>query len=87
MWRSFSWRSDSNMVAGTRLLGGLLRQGQVTLRRGAAGLVTSTEMPELGSFGAAITSHEELHRFSVEQPDTFWSVLARSRLSWSQADM
>ena len=24
-----------------------------------------------------------LSRFSVEQPDTFWSGLARSRLTWS----
>jgi len=45
--------------------------------------VTSTEMPELSEMSADIRTHEDLHRFSVENPDKFWSVLARSRLSWS----
>ena len=46
--------------------------------------VSSTEMPEIEALCPEIESHEELHRFSVEQPDKFWGALARSRLSWSQ---
>lgn len=31
-----------------------------------------------------ITSYEELHRFSIENNDLFWSTLAKSRLDWYQ---
>ena len=41
-------------------------------------------MPEIEKAFPQISSHEELHRFSVEQPDLFWGELARSRLVWSQ---
>ena len=41
-------------------------------------------MPEIEAMCPNIKSHEELWRFSVEQPDKFWGELARSRLSWSQ---
>ena len=60
----------------------VLKQHQVSLTRGMG--VSSTEMPELSSFGQSIKSHEELHRFSVDNPDKFWSTLARSRLSWDK---
>ena len=60
----------------------VVKHHQVVLTRGLG--VSSTEMPELASFGQNIRSHEELHRFSVDSPDKFWSVLARSRLTWDQ---
>ena len=31
-----------------------------------------------------VTSHEELYKFSIEEPEKFWSTLARSRLTWDQ---
>jgi len=43
--------------------------------------ITTTSFPELAEFGN-LTSHEDLHRFSIENPEKFWSILARSRLSW-----
>ena len=46
--------------------------------------VSSTEMPEIEALRPDIKSHDQLHRFSVEQPDKFWGELARSRLLWSQ---
>ena len=64
------------------LMRSVSRLHQLTLTRGLA--VSSTEMPELSSFGRSIQSHEELHQFSVEHPDKFWSVLARTRLTWDK---
>merc|ERR1719431_1181484 len=46
--------------------------------------ITSTAMPEIENMCPGVSSHQELHRFSVEQPDLFWSTLARSRLSWNK---
>ena len=46
--------------------------------------VSTTEMPEIEKAFPHISSHEELHRFSVEQPDKFWGELGRSRLEWSK---
>ena len=46
--------------------------------------VSTTEMPEIEKAYPNISSHEELHRFSVEQPERFWGELGRSRLEWSQ---
>ena len=46
--------------------------------------VSTTEMPEIEKAFPNISSHEEMHRFSVEQPDKFWGELGRSRLEWSQ---
>ena len=46
--------------------------------------VSTTEMPEIEKAYPNISSHEELHRFSVEQPEQFWGELGRSRLEWSQ---
>ncbi len=47
----------------------------------ATSFLTAT-FPELYQFPSTITKHEELHKFSVEQSELFWSVLARSRLQW-----
>ena len=44
--------------------------------------LSSMEMKELSKFGQSIASHEELHKFSVDYPDEFWSTLARKRLLW-----
>lgn len=44
--------------------------------------ITSTPMPEIADLSPAIKTHEDLHRFSLQNPDKFWSVLARSRLRW-----
>jgi len=48
------------------------------------GTISTTEMPEIQSMCPDIESHEELHKFSIENPDKFWSTLARSRLSWNE---
>ena len=38
-------------------------------------------MPEFeGNFG--IKSYEDLHRFSLQNPETFWGTLARNHLQW-----
>ena len=58
----------------------ILKPHKVSMTRGMG--VTSTEMPELSRFGESIESHEELHKFSVDNPDKFWSTLARNRLLW-----
>jgi hypothetical protein len=44
----------------------------------------TAKFPEIPDFGGGITSYEELHRFSVENSEKFWGVLAQSRLQWSQ---
>ena len=48
------------------------------------GSISTTEMPEIQTMCPDISSHEELHKFSIEQPDKFWSTLARSRLTWEE---
>ena len=70
-------------VMPVKLVNNMLRQVRMMVTRSMAG-VSSTEMPELSEFPVRISNHEQLHRFSVEQPDKFWSTLARSRLSWAQ---
>lgn len=40
-------------------------------------------MPEIQDMCPHITSHQELQKFSTQQPGKFWSTLARSRLTWS----
>ncbi len=42
----------------------------------------SSYMPEAKQMSPSIASFSDLHRFSVQHPDVFWSVLARSRLEW-----
>lgn len=43
----------------------------------------STPMPEaLTHFNCA--TYDELHKFSVENPEKFWGTLARTRLTWSK---
>jgi len=74
--------NNAKMVSST-LMKNILRNYQITLTRCLSG-VSSTELPELKDLSSSITNHEELHRFSVEHPEKFWSVLARSRLTWSQ---
>ena len=48
------------------------------------GSISTTEMPEIQLMCPEVASHEELHKFSIEQPDKFWSTLARSRLTWEE---
>jgi len=50
----------------------------------SAGSISTTEMPEVQSMCPNVTSHEELYKFSIEEPEKFWSTLARSRLTWDQ---
>lgn len=50
----------------------------------SAGSISTTEMPEVQSMCPNVASHEELYRFSIEEPEKFWSTLARSRLTWDQ---
>ena len=42
--------------------------------------ITTTPLPEFESHG--FSSHDDLYRMSIDQPDHFWGTLARSRLSW-----
>ncbi len=45
-------------------------------------LFLTASFKELEHFPKEIQSYEALHKYSIEQSDTFWSVLARSRLDW-----
>ncbi|XP_005110881.1 acetyl-coenzyme A synthetase 2-like, mitochondrial [Aplysia californica] len=49
----------------------------------AARCISTTPFPEFDDL-VDIKTHEDLHKFSLEQPDTFWSRLARSRLTWNK---
>jgi acetyl-CoA synthetase len=42
----------------------------------------TAKFPELPQYGGAIKSYEDLYKFSVENSEQFWSVLAKSRLQW-----
>jgi acetyl-CoA synthetase len=46
--------------------------------------LSTTEMPEAAQLCPKARTHEELYRFSIKQPEAFWSGLARSRLQWDQ---
>ncbi|XP_030854852.1 acetyl-coenzyme A synthetase 2-like, mitochondrial [Strongylocentrotus purpuratus] len=52
---------------------------------GRAMQVSSTNIPELNDFealGYSFNSHEELYKFSLNEPEIFWGTLARNRLRW-----
>ena len=42
----------------------------------------SCTLPELSLFPDSIKSYEQLYTYSIEQNDSFWSILANSRLQW-----
>ena len=42
----------------------------------------TSHFPELEEFPKSIKSYEDLHKFSIEHNDEFWSTLAKSRLDW-----
>lgn len=42
---------------------------------------TTTPFPEFKDL-PNIKTHDDLYKFSLQDPETFWSVLARSRLDW-----
>lgn len=44
---------------------------------------TTTPFPEFADL-TQIQSHDDLHKFSLENPKEFWGRLARSRLQWDQ---
>lgn len=44
---------------------------------------TTTPFPEFES-QPNLKTHADLHRYSLENSDEFWSTLARSRLTWSK---
>ena len=58
--------SRSIKMVSSNFMRRVLKQHQVSLTRGMG--VSSTEMPELSSFGQSIKSHEELHNLSVDNP-------------------
>lgn len=41
---------------------------------------STASVPEFPEYG----SHEELYRFSIDQPDEFWGKLGTNRLRWLQ---
>ena len=41
--------------------------------------VSTTPFPE---FDSRFKTHDELYQYSLDQPDSFWGTLARSRLDW-----
>lgn len=43
----------------------------------------STKFPEFKN-NPQLQSHDQIFKFSLENPDQFWSTLARSRLQWSK---
>lgn len=49
----------------------------------SAEISTTTDFPEFQDL-THIKTHEDLYRFSIEDSETFWSRLARSRLAWSK---
>ena len=38
--------------------------------------------PELKKFPKTIQNYKDLHKFSIENDELFWSTLAKSRLDW-----
>ena len=45
----------------------------------------TASFPELAQFNEFnIKSYEDLHKFSLENNELFWSTLAKSRLEWFQ---
>jgi acetyl-CoA synthetase len=46
-----------------------------------AEISTTTDFPEFRDL-THIKTHADLHKFSIDESDEFWSRLARSRLSW-----
>lgn len=44
----------------------------------------TAKFPELSEFPKSIQSYQDLHKYSVENSDHFWSTLAKSRLEWIQ---
>jgi hypothetical protein len=42
----------------------------------------SCRFDELSKLPKEIDSYESLYKYSIEKSDEFWSVVARSRLSW-----
>ncbi|XP_067681216.1 acetyl-coenzyme A synthetase 2-like, mitochondrial [Haliotis asinina] len=50
-------------------------------QRGITTSTTTTPFPEFEGV-PNIKTHDDLYRFSLENPDVFWGKLARSRLKW-----
>jgi acetyl-CoA synthetase len=44
----------------------------------------TANFPEVAQFGAGISSHQDLYKYSIEHNDEFWSAVAKSRLQWYQ---
>lgn len=42
----------------------------------------SCSLPELSQFPDSIKSYESLYEYSIENNESFWSILANSRLQW-----
>lgn len=49
-----------------------------------AGDITSTPLPEITDEFPGLHTHEDIHQFSLDQPEEFWGRLARSRLEWQK---
>lgn len=45
-------------------------------------LFLTCKFPELSEFPSDIDSYKKLHKYSIENPEHFWSTLAKSRLEW-----
>ena len=45
--------------------------------------ITTTPFPEFSDL-SQLKTHDDLHKFSLENPQEFWGRLARSRLRWDQ---
>jgi hypothetical protein len=43
----------------------------------------TTNFPEFQD-DPKLQSHDQIYKFSLENPDKFWSTLARSRLQWAK---
>ena len=41
----------------------------------------STNIPEVDQF-KGVQNYADLHKYSIDNPEHFWSVFARSRLQW-----
>ena len=67
--------SNTNRIASTVLFN--------NYPRSHSSKICSTSIPEFeGKPG--INSYEDLHRFSLEDPNQFWGTLAKSRMQWMQ---
>ena len=72
--------NDSFKVHTLKHLRNLLKKSQVQIIKYAS---TAT-FPNLIECHTEIKTHNDLHKFSIEHPESFWDIQAKSMLTWSK---